>query len=92
MSPFVYIEYNNGVDPVQKIQTEPSVKGDKNPKWSKSKFTLKVTDPTIECKIIAYSDNSMIGFNFVKISDMMLNKGSMNWYTILFDNKAVGKV
>jgi hypothetical protein len=47
---------------------------------------------TTECRISVRSENREVGFNYIKVADMILSKNETFEYSIFYDNKPAGVI
>jgi Ca2+-dependent lipid-binding protein len=90
MSPYCTIVFKS-----TKIKTKVHSNGGKTPVWG-DEFVLETEDPTEEMVLRVWDQDmttsDAIGFTKVKMSSLMINMGTEDWYTIMFDNKPAGEI
>ena len=90
MSPYCTITFGKN-----KYKTKIASNQGKNPKWP-NEFQLNVSSPTEELMLRVWDQDmttsDAVGFCKIKMSSLIINMGTDDWYTILFDNKPAGTI
>jgi len=90
MSPYATIVFNG-----KKLKTKVHNGGGKNPVWG-DKFQFEVTSYTEEIFLRIWDQDmttsDAVGFTKVKMSSLMINNGTEDWYTVTYDNKPAGEI
>ena len=67
----------------------------KSPVWG-DQFTLEIFNPSEEILLCCWDEDlttsDKVGFVEIKVSSLMYNNGTDDWYTITFDNKSAGEI
>ena len=90
MSPYITLVFNG-----KKLKTKIHDRGGKTPKWG-DKFQLEVESHTEEIFMRVWDQDlttsDAVGFTKIKLSSLMINKGTEDWFTITYDNKPAGEI
>ena len=90
MSPYCTITFKG-----KKLKTKVHDSGGKTPKWT-DKFELDVESPTEEMILRVWDQDlttsDAVGFCKIKMSSLIINNGTDDWYMIYYDNKPAGEI
>jgi Ca2+-dependent lipid-binding protein len=90
MSPYITLVFNG-----KKLKTKIHDRGGKTPKWG-DKFQLEVESHTEEIFMRVWDQDlttsDAVGFTKIKLSSLMINRGTEDWFTITYDNKPAGEI
>jgi Ca2+-dependent lipid-binding protein len=90
MSPYCTLVFKEN-----KMKTKVHDYGGKTPKWD-DEFKLDVTSASEEIVLRVWdqdlTSSDAVGFTKIKMSSLIINRGTDDWFTIMFDNKPAGEI